>query len=245
MNETIRQIYERKSVRVFTDEPITSEQREAILHAAIQAPTAGNMSLYSIIDVQEQKLKDILAERCDNQPFIAKAPLVLLFLVDWKKWVDIFEAHGMPVNHLEESDLLLGAQDCMAAAQNAVIAAQSMGIGSCYIGDILENVEANRELFHIPSHATPFALLVFGYPTEQQKARTKPVRFDINELVHINHYTPLEGNDLEAAFQHHSGHKDQDGFEHWIKAFANRKFFCDFRKEMNRSCRKILELWLR
>ena len=70
MNQTIRQLYDRKSVRVFTDEPITYDEKQMILTSALQAPTAGNMTLYSILDIQEQSLKDELAKRCDNQPCI-------------------------------------------------------------------------------------------------------------------------------------------------------------------------------
>ena len=65
MNCTVKELYERKSVRAYTDEPITEEEKELILTSAIQAPTAGNMSLFSVIDVQSQEIKDILAERCD------------------------------------------------------------------------------------------------------------------------------------------------------------------------------------
>ena len=74
MNCTVKELYERKSVRAYTDEPITEEEKELILTSAIQAPTAGNMSLFSVIDVQSQEIKDILAERCDHQKFIASAP---------------------------------------------------------------------------------------------------------------------------------------------------------------------------
>jgi len=92
MNQTIQDLFSRKSTRVFTDDPITEEERKIILESALQAPTAGNMTLYSILDIQEQDLKEELAKRCDNQPFIAKAPLVLIFLADFQKWYDIFNA---------------------------------------------------------------------------------------------------------------------------------------------------------
>lgn len=85
MNETIKQLLERKSVRAYTKEPVTDEEKELILKASIQAPTAGNMSLFSIIDVQSQELKDTLAHNCDNQRFIAEAPMVLVFLADCQK----------------------------------------------------------------------------------------------------------------------------------------------------------------
>ena len=177
MNETIKQLWERKSVREYSNQPITNEEKEVILQAALQAPTAGNMALYSIIDIQDQKLKDELAIRCDHQPFIAKAPLVLIFLADYQKWFDIFQHYTSEKVEIEESDLLLACEDCMIAAQNAVVAAQSLGIGSCYIGDILENFEANQELLGLPQYAIPLCMVVFGKPTPSQINRKKPTRF--------------------------------------------------------------------
>ena len=77
MNETIRLLNERKSVRVYEPGPLSPEVKDAILNAAIQAPTAGNMTLYTILDITDQALKDRLSVTCDHQPFIATAPLVL------------------------------------------------------------------------------------------------------------------------------------------------------------------------
>ncbi|MBE7016441.1 MAG: nitroreductase, partial [Ruminococcaceae bacterium] len=65
MNNTIRELMDRKSVRVFTGEKISKEDKEMILTAATQAPTAGNQQLYTIIDVTDQKLKERLAVTCD------------------------------------------------------------------------------------------------------------------------------------------------------------------------------------
>ena len=179
MNQTIKELYDRKSVRVFTDENITEEEKKIIMNAALQAPTAGNMALYSIIDIQDQKIKDILAQRCDHQPFIARAPMVLVFCADYQKWFDMFNEYTIGVPKLEESDLILAGQDCIIAAQNAVVAAESLGIGSCYIGDILENFELNKELLNLPKYAVPYIMLVFGKPTQQQKDRIKPKRFTL------------------------------------------------------------------
>ena len=74
MNETIRQLKDRKSVRVYEDRPVEAEIKAAIIDAAIQAPTAGNMSLYTILDITDPAIKAALAESCDHQPFIATAP---------------------------------------------------------------------------------------------------------------------------------------------------------------------------
>lgn len=242
MNQTIQELYDRKSVRVFTNEPITDEEKHIILSSALQAPTAGNMMLYSILDIQEQNLKEELAKRCDNQPFIAKAPLVLIFLADFQKWYDIFHAYCEETPEIEEADLFLASQDCMIAAQNAVVAAQSIGIGSCYIGDIMENFEINRELLNLPKYALPYSMVVFGRPTKQQKERIKPKRFELNDIVHSNTYHQKSLEETRYMFEKQSDKTGND-LEEYIAAFAKRKFYADFRKEMNRSARAMLKQW--
>ena len=77
MNEVIRQLMDRKSVRAFTEQEISREDKELILHSAMQAPTAGNQQMYTIIDVTSQELKDALVKTCDNQNFIAKGKICL------------------------------------------------------------------------------------------------------------------------------------------------------------------------
>lgn len=243
MNQTIQELYNRKSVRVFSDEEVTEEERKMIMNAALQAPTAGNMALYSIIDIQDQEIKDILAKRCDNQPFIAKAPFVLVFCADYQKWYDMFNEYTIGIPQLEESDLILAGQDCIIAAQNAVVAAESLGIGSCYIGDILENFEVNKELLNLPKYAVPYMMLVFGRPTEQQKQRMKPKRFDLDDIVHVNKYHHKSIEETKAMFKKQSGKSDEE-LGKYIEAFAKRKFFAEFRNEMNRSARAIIKSWV-
>lgn len=176
MNEIIRSLYDRKSVRVFENRPISAECKKEILMSAMEAPTAGNQQLYTILDITDQKLKDKLAVSCDNQPFIAKAPLILIFCADVLKWFDVFKEGGSDPRKPGCGDLFLAVNDALIAAQNAVVAAESMEIGSCYIGDIMEQCELHREMLHLPSYVFPAAMLVFGYPTDQQKNRKKPER---------------------------------------------------------------------
>ena len=94
MNEIIRQLYERKSTRAFEDRPISENAKEAILRAAVMAPTAGNQQLYTILDITDQHIRDQLVKSCDNQPFIASAPMVLIFCADCRKWYEAFRAAG-------------------------------------------------------------------------------------------------------------------------------------------------------
>ena len=80
MNEILRALHERKSVRLYEDRPVPDSVKAAVLEAAVQAPTAGNQQLYTILDITDPQLKHALSITCDNQPFIAQAPMVLVFL---------------------------------------------------------------------------------------------------------------------------------------------------------------------
>lgn len=238
MNKVIEQLKERKSVRVFTEKPITPEEVSAILEAAVNAPTAGNQQLYTIIHVTDAQLKAELAESCDHQPFIAKAPLVLVFCADCRKWYQAFLESGCEPRLPGVGDLLLAVSDTNIAAQNAVVAAQSLGIGSCYIGDIMENAEKQRELLKLPPYVFPAAMLVFGYPTEQQISRPKPPRSDMCHIVHENGYRDMDADELKQMLSVKAGTQDYD---EWIRAFCNRKYNSDFSREMTRSVGVFLD----
>jgi len=243
MNQTLKDIYARKSVRVYEDREIGAEEKRRILEAAIQAPSAGNMGLYAIIDVTDPDLKAKLAETCDNQPFIAKAPLVLAFCVDYQRWFDAFCAHEENVRIPAEGDFMLAFADTMIAAQNAVVAAESMGIGSCYIGDFLENFEKQKELLNLPKYVMPAVLVVFGYPTEQQRDRVKPPRFAVEDVVGENTYLSKTGDEfMDMLKKRHS--LEGEAFDRWMTAFFKRKWNCDFSVEMSRSVRDMLKAWV-
>lgn len=148
MNPTLDLLLSRKSVRAFEKRAIEEEVRAKILEATLRAPTAGNMMLYSILEITDQNIKDKLVKTCDDQPFIARAPMVWIFLADYQRWYDYFIHSGVEalcaereikMRKPEEGDLFLACCDAMIAAQNAAIAAESFGLGSCYIGDIMEN----------------------------------------------------------------------------------------------------------
>lgn len=232
MNQTIKELYDRKSVRVFTEKKISPEDKHLILEAAAMAPTAGNQQLYTILDITDQKLKEALVLTCDNQPFIAQADLVLIFCADCKKWYDGFTAAGCEPRKPGVGDLLLAVSDANIAAQNAVTAAWSLGIGSCYIGDIMENCEKQRELLGLPEYVFPAAMLVFGYPTGQQLDREKPQRADLEHIVHENTYRQMEAAELEDLFSIRSVVQT---YEEYMAAFCNRKYNSDFSREMTRS----------
>jgi FMN reductase (NADPH)/FMN reductase [NAD(P)H] len=257
MNSTLETILNRRSVRTYADRPLTDSEKELIFTAAMRAPTAGNMMLYSIIEVEHQAMKDKLAETCDHQPFIAKAPYVLIFLADYQRWFDVFRYSQVekrcqeldcPFRKPQTGDLMLACCDAVIAAQNAVIAAESLGIGSCYIGDILENCELHREMFCLPEYVFPIALLCFGYPASDHPSHSQARRFDREFIVHKNAYLRLEQDQIRKMMQpleerFSAAPVVSSVAENAGQGFYFRKFIADFSLEMTRSVREYLKSW--
>jgi FMN reductase (NADPH)/FMN reductase [NAD(P)H] len=214
--------------------------------------------LYSILEITDQVLKDKLAITCDNQPFIARGPMVWIFLADYQRWYDYFLASGvqeiceqknMPVQKPEEGDLFLACCDALIAAQNAVVAAESFGVGSCYIGDIMEQYETHREMLCLPPYVFPIGMLVFGYPTQQQMDLGYTHRFDEKFIVFENQYRRLSGEEFDEMFKERQRHlpagKSMQGITTVGQATYLRKFSADFSMEMRRSVREMLKHWAR
>ena len=243
-NEVLRALAARKSVRVFTGEPVTAAQRSAILQAAFAAPTAGNQQLYTILDITDPALRHTLADLCDHQPFIEQAALCLVFLADCRRWPRIYREAGVAdPRRPGAGDLLLAVADACIAAQNAVTAAESLGIGSCYIGDVIEQCEAMRQALALPPAVVPAAMVVFGRPTDQQKARRKPARLPAEYVVCENTYTEHspEAHRAALALRAAAGGQRAFDFDACLQAFCARKYESAFSREMTRSARVYLE----
>lgn len=242
MNEIIRSLHERKSVRVFEDKKVSNEIKQELIKATLQAPTAGNQMMYSIIEITDTQLKNKLAITCDDQKFIATAPLVFVFVADQTRWIQSFKKAGATPRKMGKGDIMLAITDTAIAAQNMVVAAESLELGSCYIGDILENCEEHKNLLNLPPQTIPVCMLVLGYPTKQQKDRKKPSRFNPKYIVGENTYPHLSQEQLEECYY---DFKSEDAvikpFDEFMQAFCNRKYNSEFSIEMTRSVNEYLK----
>ena len=258
-NQTLALIEQRSSTRAFARGedgravPPTDAQREAVLHAAGRAPTAGAMMMYSIIDIREQATLDRLAVLCDNQPMITKAPWALVFVVDYAKWIDLFEHVGcfepdfvertgvQPRREPGLGEFAIAAQDAVAAAQTAVIAAEAVGLGTCYIGDIVENAEEVAELLELPPHTVPLSMLILGTPAKDRA----PIAHPVENLVMHERYQRADAAMLDAQVAEMDRmlrpHARKAGER--VRDIYTRKHTSAFMAEMGRSMREWLRRW--
>ncbi len=251
-NQTIELINNRKSIRVFEQKSIEQDIKEKILDATLRSPSAGNMMMYSIIEVEDQDIKNKLVTTCDNQPFIAKSPWVLVYIADYSRWFNFFEAYNCKNisknNELllpKEADFIMAINDTMIAAQTTVIAAESFGIGSCYIGDIIENFEIHKEMFNLPKYTYPITMLCLGYPTVAQKERKQTIRYDKKHIVFKNKYEMRTKENFEDMYsnEHYKNIQYLKNAENFAQHMYIKKYMSDFTEEMRRSIKEALKDW--
>jgi len=252
-NALLRILNERRSIRAYSSRKLTEEEIDIIINSAMRAPTAGNMMFYSIIQVKDQEMKEKLVKTCDNQPLIAKAPLVLLFLADMQRWWDYFEISNIDTQCKkenikfqtpQESDLLLACCDALIAAQNAVIGAEALGIGSCYIGDIMENYEVHRDMFNLPRWVLPITLICFGYPRGDKEKIPLTTRFPQKYIHFIDRYESLNSEDFKDMFKNDPRSSQLKEGENIAQIAYFKKLAADYSIEMRRSVKAALKEWI-
>jgi len=137
---------------------------------------------------------------------------------------------------------MLAVADTIIAAHATVVAADALGYGSCYIGDIIENCDIQREILGLPEYVKPVCMAVYGRPTQNQIDRKKPPRFKVEDLVHENTYRAIDAKqmvDMLAERQNLEG----EALDRWLLAFCKRKWNCDFSREMTRSAAQMIREW--
>lgn len=210
-------IMKRRSVRNFKDQEIPEDVTEELLDAANNAPSGGNIQPISVILVQEAEARKELAKMVGEQPWVRNAPLSMIFCVDFfriKRWASMFETDFKG----EQAFLpfLIAYADLMCSAQNVVILAQAHGLGSVYIGTILDVIDRAREYFAIPEYVLPMMVLSMGYPKSVPK-RVPKLKRDI--IAHREKYKELSDDEIKEAFEDKYG-----SFENNLENYLHRTY---------------------
>lgn len=196
-NTTLKCLMERASCRNFSKRTISRKVMNLILEAGTHAPTGGNLQPYSIINITASRTRAKLARMC-GQPFMAKAPIHLLFCIDYhrlQRWAEIEIAPFSATSSFRH--FWIAFQDTIICAQNICTAADSLGLGSVYIGTIMEFVPETRVMFILPKGVLPVVLLCLGYPKAKPLVRRK---LGVATVVHEERYRELSDRMLKKAF---------------------------------------------
>jgi FMN reductase (NADPH) len=187
MNEVIKTIMNHRSIRQYEDRPLTEEQIRTIVEAAQSASTSSYIQAYTIIGVKDPAKKKKLAELAGNQPYVEKNGHLLIFCADLHRHDLIAEMEGADLTTSLESTekFMVAVVDAALAAQNAAIAAESMGLGICYIGGLRNNLEEVTKLLNTPQRVLPLFGMTIGYPLHES---SKKPRLPLEHVYHEEEY---------------------------------------------------------
>ncbi|HDL86099.1 MAG TPA: hypothetical protein ENH11_07235 [Candidatus Acetothermia bacterium] len=173
-NPIINSLLNHRSIRKFKPDPIPDETIELILRAGTRAASAGNLQAYSFVVVDEPDLVKKLG---------FSAPIAVVALVDQYRLKRWFELNDAPFYNDQAINLFISYWDAVIALQNAVVAAESLNLGTVYVGMILStNVQ---EVLGAPEYVFPAGLVFLGYPDEEPLLRP---RLPLAAIVHRNRY---------------------------------------------------------
>lgn len=187
MNPVIETILNHRSIRSFEDKPLTREQIEIIVESAQAASTSSYIQAYSIIGVADREKKKKLAGLAGNQTYVEENGHFFVFCADLYRHEYIGKMEGRDVIPSIESTekFMVALIDASLAAQNASVAAESLGLGICYIGGIRNNLEEVGKLLNIPERVIPLFGLAIGYP---KKITDKKPRLPLSHVYHEEKY---------------------------------------------------------
>jgi len=194
-NDVLETILNHRSVRGFLPQPLPEGTLELLIAAAQSASTSSNLQFWSVIAVQETERKSRLAELAGKQQFIRDAPLLLVWLADLSRLDRIAAQHQAQVDgthYLEE--FIVGVVDAALAAQSALIAAESLGLGGVYIGAMRNLPEQITAELALPPHAFAVFGMSVGYPDPARESGIKP-RLSQSVVLHREQYSTVSGGD--------------------------------------------------
>ena len=171
MNPVLESLFKHKSIRKYQNKPLEDEKLGLIVKAAQAAPTWCNGEQVSIIVVKDQATKDKIKELCWGQTHVGSCAAFLVFCADYYRLSLAFEKAGKKKEEFEKymsniDTLLIGSHDVGIALQNATVAAESMGLGTCHIGAIRNKPLEIVKLLNLPKYVIPLVGLTVGYPDD-------------------------------------------------------------------------------
>ncbi len=183
-NPIVELVYRHGSIRNYKPDPVSVETIEAIVSAAQRTSTSSNLQVYSVVAVTDPARRGRLAKLCGNQEHIAQAPVFLAWCADLARLDRACELRGYTQVTDYVENFLVAAVDAAIVAQTAALAAESLGLGICYIGSIRNNTQAVIDLLELPRLVFPVTGMTVGWPAVEPLIRP---RLPLREVLHWEH----------------------------------------------------------
>ncbi len=196
VGDVIEILLSHRSVRAYSNQSLPADILQTVMAAAQSAPSSSNLQAWSVVAVRDAARKERLAACAGNQKHVAAAPLLLMFIADLSRLRRVSGVAGMEAAGLDYFEaFLVAVADAAFAAQNAVVALESLGLGCCYIGGMRNQPENVAKELALPPEAFAVFGLTVGYPDPTVKTDIKP-RLPQRVIMHLERYEPESGEAL-------------------------------------------------
>ena len=237
-NPTLELIHHHASVRNYKPDPIPVALVNKIVAAAQHASTSSALQAYSIIAVTEAARREKLAELCGNQDHVRQAPLFLTWCADLSRLERICTIRGYAQITEYTENFLVAAFDAILASQNAALAAESLGLGICYIGSIRRNPQEVIDLLGLPQLVFPVVGMTVGWSSQEDHPRP---RLPLEVVLHWEQYDMTPRDDILRVYDQvmigtgiYKGRKvpvpgqdNENEFVGWLEQSAHRVSMAD------------------
>ncbi len=207
----IQQILNHRSIRKYKSDPIPEVLLQEILQAGIRTSSSGNMQTYSIIVTRDQQLRERLLEPHMGQKMVVDAPVFLTFCADFNRMRQWLKRNHAADNFDNFFSFLIGAIDAILVSQTVALAAESRGLGLCYLGSTLANADAIGNILGLPKNVVPVTGFSLGYPGEQPDLRD---RLPFSSLVHWETYKDYTDQEIQNIYEE----REIKGWQRYMKS---------------------------
>ena len=207
----IEQIHEHRSIRKYKSEPIPEDLLDVILEAGIRTSSSGNMQTYSIIVTRDPGLLEQLLEPHLQQTMVIDAPVLLTFCADFhrmRRWLALSNA---PDNFDNYFSFIVAAIDAILVSQTVALAAESKGLGICYLGSTFANADQIGGILNLPKNVVPVTGFSLGYPAENPELRD---RLPASGLIHKEKYQSISDEKLLDMYQE----REKKGWQRYMQS---------------------------
>ncbi len=216
----IEKIHQHRSIRKYKPDPIPNSLLTRILEAGIRASSSGNMQTYSIIVTRDWELREQLYKAHFDQSMVLEAPALLTFCADFhrmRQWLRISHA---PDNFDNFMSFMIAAIDAILVSQNVALAAESEGLGICYLGSTFSNCDQVGRILELPDNVVPVVGFTIGYPNEDPPLRD---RLPLDGLVHQEKYQDYSDERILEVYRE----REVKGWERYMSYPRLRKLIIE------------------
>jgi nitroreductase len=186
-----------RTIRKYTNQNVPSDLMNELLEAACRSSNTGNMQAYSIVVATDNEIKSKLAPSHFNQPMITQAPVVLTFCADFNRFSKWCEQRNADPGYNNFQSFMAAAIDALIVAQTFCVAAESVGLGICYLGTTTYNAQEIIEALKLPKLVVPITTITVGYP---ETIPEQTDRLPLEAVVHFDTYKQFSNTDIDTLY---------------------------------------------